>query len=162
MPLSESALELAAGGWPVFPVRLTDKRPKTTHGHLDATTDPEIIRGWASRFDHGGGIATPTGHGLLVIDVDPRSGGVVPPWGWIASRRAGMFSSRRRPATNGPLWPPGQHCLRRTYVSDSWPTAARVGEPTGSTRSSGTEGSSTTKWSPGPHTSLVRALMTTT
>lgn len=80
MSLTSAALELASKGWPVFPVSADQKRPRTPHGHLDATTDPDVIRGWARLFDRGGGIATPTGNGLLVIDVDPRNGGTVPSW----------------------------------------------------------------------------------
>lgn len=78
--LSQDAVKLARAGWPVFPVDATSKRPKTTHGHLDATTDIGRIVAWATAFDYGGAIATPTGNGLLVIDVDPRNGGSVPAW----------------------------------------------------------------------------------
>jgi hypothetical protein len=35
---------------------------------------------WAYQFDNGGAIATPTGNGLLVVDIDPRNGGSVPSW----------------------------------------------------------------------------------
>lgn len=78
--LSDAALELARLGWPVFPVSAAEKRPRTEHGHLDATTDPSVIAGWRNLFDRGGGIATPTGNGLLVIDIDPRNGGARPSW----------------------------------------------------------------------------------
>lgn len=78
--LSSIAVELAQAGWPVFPVDLGTKRPKTAHGHLDASADPDRVRRWHNLFDAHGGIATPTGNGLLVIDVDPRNGGVVPEW----------------------------------------------------------------------------------
>lgn len=78
--LSRAAIELAEAGWKVFPVDAGSKRPKTTHGHLDATNDPEHVRRWHNLFDAHGAIATPTGDGLLVIDVDPRHGGRIPPW----------------------------------------------------------------------------------
>lgn len=80
MSMSSAAVELAEAGWPVFPVNIDTKRPKTEHGHLDATADPEQVRRWRLLFDERGGIATPTGNGLLVIDVDPRNGGIVPEW----------------------------------------------------------------------------------
>lgn len=80
MLLSESALELAAAGWRVFPVSAVTKRPLTQHGHLDASSDVEVVYGWTRKFDLGGAIATPTGDGLLVIDVDPRNGGEIPKW----------------------------------------------------------------------------------
>lgn len=78
--LSDAALALAEAGWRVFPVDAVSKRPRTPHGHLDATTDPAIIKGWRRLFDHEGGIATPTGNGLFVVDVDVRHGGSIPDW----------------------------------------------------------------------------------
>ena len=78
--LSRAAVELAEAGWPVFPVDATTKRPKTAHGHLDATADVQKVRVWHHLFDAHGAIATPTGSGLLVIDVDPRNGGARPSW----------------------------------------------------------------------------------
>jgi hypothetical protein len=80
MSLTEAAIELARAGWPVFPVSADQKRPRTPHGHLDATKNGAQIKAWSTLFDRGGGIATPTGNGLLVIDVDPRNGGTVPRW----------------------------------------------------------------------------------
>lgn len=77
--LYRAALDLASAGWAVFPVSAASKRPLTTHGHLDATTDPKQIRRWQAEFQMGA-IATPTGSGLLVIDVDPRHGGRIPDW----------------------------------------------------------------------------------
>jgi hypothetical protein len=64
----------------VFPVNAETKRPRTPHGHLDASTDSVQIREWAMQFNNGGAIATPTGDGLLVIDIDPRNGGSRPHW----------------------------------------------------------------------------------
>lgn len=78
--LSDQALALAQAGWRVFPVDAETKRPRNLHGHLDATTDPRKIKIWRNQFNHGGAIATPTGDGLLVIDVDPRNGGRIPAW----------------------------------------------------------------------------------
>lgn len=75
-----AAQGLAEAGWPVFPVDATTKRPKTEHGHLDATTDVGVIMTWRRLFEVNGAIATPTGNGLLVIDIDPRNGGEVPLW----------------------------------------------------------------------------------
>lgn len=77
-------------GWRVFPLHFTDdaglcscgkadcggpgKHPRTPRGCLDASTEPDVIRGWWTRWpDANVGIAT--GRGLVVIDVDPRSGG---------------------------------------------------------------------------------------
>lgn len=78
--LADAAVALAEAGWPVFPVWADTKRPRTTHGHLDATTDVRQVAQWAGLFNRNGAIATPTGNGLLVIDIDPRNGGRVPFW----------------------------------------------------------------------------------
>lgn len=65
------------------------KHPRTHHGHKDATTDPAIVRAWwttdaanahpgIEAWQRGSesniGIAVPDG--ILVVDVDPRNGGV--------------------------------------------------------------------------------------
>lgn len=78
--LADAAVALAEAGWPVFPVWADTKRPRTTHGHLDATTDVRQVTQWAGLFNRNGAIATPTGNGLLVIDIDPRNGGRIPFW----------------------------------------------------------------------------------
>jgi hypothetical protein len=59
----------------VLPVHAETKRPLTRHGVLDASADPAwvIEQRWPA-------IATPTGNGLLVIDIDPRNGGSRQPW----------------------------------------------------------------------------------
>lgn len=52
------------------------KHPLTRHGLRDATTNPEQIRSWWGRWPWANvGIATGADSGLIVIDVDPRSGG---------------------------------------------------------------------------------------
>lgn len=71
--LREAALKYARAGWHVFP--LVDKRPITDHGHLDATTDPEQIKGWwAAHPDASIGVHC-RASGFLAVDVDPRNGG---------------------------------------------------------------------------------------
>jgi hypothetical protein len=80
-PIWSGARALAEAGWAVFPVDATTKRPRTPHGHLDATTDVARVDQWSRTGAFiGGAIATPTGNGLLVVDVDPRNGGEVPSW----------------------------------------------------------------------------------
>ena len=70
--LLAAALGYAARGWPVFPCR-ADKTPLTAHGVLDATTDPEKVREWWSRWP-GANVAVSAGDaGLLVLDFDPGS-----------------------------------------------------------------------------------------
>jgi Bifunctional DNA primase/polymerase, N-terminal len=63
-----AALKLAGRGVPVFPCG-DDKRPLTLHGFKDATTDPDLIREWWSRWpDALTGV--PTGIKFVVIDID--------------------------------------------------------------------------------------------
>src|SRR4029078_5239980 len=66
-----TALALAARGFHVFPCRPRDKRPSTTNGHRDATTDPLIIRAWwHQQPDNNIAIATGEVSGIFVVDVD--------------------------------------------------------------------------------------------
>ena len=63
------ALECAARGWHVFPVK-ANKQPCTAHGFKDATTDPARITELWGEFPYAGiGIATGAS-GLIVVDVD--------------------------------------------------------------------------------------------
>ncbi len=85
----------AAHGWPVFPLysvvdgvcncwkaargvncgRDTGKHPRTAHGYLDASTDPEKIERWFSVWPASNiGIATGAISGIVVVDIDPRNG----------------------------------------------------------------------------------------
>lgn len=74
--LLDAALGYAARGLPVFPCRPRAKKPATTHGFKDATTDANAIQAWWRDMPDAG-IGMPTGavSGLFVIDVDPRHGG---------------------------------------------------------------------------------------
>lgn len=83
--LLSAALDAAARGWRVFPLRPDDKRPtghatdrcpgtgRCTDGHLTpeqrATRSPELIRRCWARRPYGVGIATGPS-GLLVLDLD--------------------------------------------------------------------------------------------
>ena len=60
--------------WPVFPCRVKGKEPLTPHGFKDATCDETQIRAWWTQWPNAN-IATPTGLGWWVLDVDPRNGG---------------------------------------------------------------------------------------
>jgi len=66
------ALDYASHGWQVLP--LAGKVPRTGHGVDDATSDPDLIRSWWSRWPAAniGGQVDPR---LLVLDIDPRNGG---------------------------------------------------------------------------------------
>lgn len=76
---TDAALSLAEGGWSVFPCQSHGDRakaPLTNRGFKDASTDPEQIRSWWSRWpDALIGAALPM-H-LIVLDLDPRHGGTM-------------------------------------------------------------------------------------
>lgn len=89
----EAALHYASLGWKIFPCHgITDqgkctsgtalgdstspgKRPATTNGHKDATSDPETIKRWWYSEPHYNIGVNCKASGFFVIDVDPRNGG---------------------------------------------------------------------------------------
>lgn len=66
-------------GWAVLPLAPGAKKPAgwlVPNGFHDATTDPEVIKAWWDRCPEAGiGIACKAS-GLVVIDIDPRNGGM--------------------------------------------------------------------------------------
>lgn len=70
--LKAAALELAESGIAVFPLG-ADKKPRTTHGFKDASTDEKQINEW--NWNSGGAIGAAIPEGYFVVDVDPRHGG---------------------------------------------------------------------------------------
>lgn len=66
----DAALDYAARGWPVFPLRPAAKTPATKNGFKAATLDPDVItRWWTERPALNVGISTGPAH-LLVVDLD--------------------------------------------------------------------------------------------
>lgn len=69
-------MALANRGLAVFPVDPQTKAPKTQHGCKDATrSEASIIQLWRKWPSAGIGVATGKPSGLVVVDVDPSSGG---------------------------------------------------------------------------------------
>ncbi len=71
-PLLAAALDYAARGWPVLPLRARDKAPNgllVTHGLSEATTDVEKISDWWRRVPSSN-VGIRTGAGLDVVDLD--------------------------------------------------------------------------------------------
>jgi len=67
-----AALDYAAEGLPVFPVVPGGKRPLPEHGFRDASTDPDVIRGWWSTWP-AANVGMPTGVRTFdVLDVDVK------------------------------------------------------------------------------------------
>ena len=91
----ETALRIAAAGWPVFPCVPDGKRPLTSHGLLDATVDADRIRAWWRRTPDAN-LAIPTGTATVdVLDVDVRStGSGYPSFNRLA--REGMLAGHSR------------------------------------------------------------------
>lgn len=77
--LLDAALEYAHHGRPVFPCRAhgeNAKRPYTTNGFHDASTDPDQIEAWWGEHpDAMIGMPTGTAIGEFVLDIDPGKGG---------------------------------------------------------------------------------------
>ncbi|MBA0127308.1 bifunctional DNA primase/polymerase [Haloechinothrix sp. YIM 98757] len=99
-PLLDRALDLAARGWPVFPLRVGDKTP-ALHGLTDcpgtgvcadehqgweqrATTDPERIRAAWAHAPFNIGLATGPA-GLCVLDLDVLKDGETVPEAWAGT-----------------------------------------------------------------------------
>ncbi|MBX7070128.1 MAG: bifunctional DNA primase/polymerase [Microthrixaceae bacterium] len=105
----DAAVRYALAGRPVFPCHTPTpagcscgrpdcgspgKHPRTRNGLHDATTDVGRIESWWSRWrDANVGVATGRVSGLVVIDIDPRHGG-------LASMRA--LLDEHGPLPDGP------------------------------------------------------------
>lgn len=75
--MRDAALELAANGYRVFPIRAGTKGPPAIRGWVDAATrDRATIIQWWSRTPLAN-IGIACGDRLIVLDVDPKHGGKV-------------------------------------------------------------------------------------
>ena len=92
MAMVDHALNYAEKGWHVLPLHTAvngtcscskrdcgspGKHPRTEHGLSDATTDPNIIKEWWTRWpDANIGVRTGQISGVVVLDIDPKNGGL--------------------------------------------------------------------------------------
>jgi hypothetical protein len=81
---------------------ILDKKPASRHGHLDATRDPEIIRGWFTPgwdgFKRDIAIATGARSGVVVLDIDIKNGVN----GWDSLAELGMTVCPQTPLSHSP------------------------------------------------------------
>ena len=108
--------------WPVFPLAQAGKRPLTTHGLYDATTDVDgILRWWRAWPDANIGIPTGKVTGLVVLDVDPRHGGMASLE--QVQHQYGSFPTTRTTQTGGGGWhfwyayPPGSNATLKNATN---------------------------------------------
>lgn len=73
----EYALKYAELGWYIFPCGNRTKTPYPgTHGCLEATNNPDIIRAWWERWkDANIGIRCGIESGIYIVDIDEKTGG---------------------------------------------------------------------------------------
>jgi hypothetical protein len=71
----KAALRYAKAGRRVFPIKPKDKVPLVAGGFKAASAAVETVLEWWKRWPDAG-IGFPTGGGVLVVDVDPRNGGI--------------------------------------------------------------------------------------
>jgi hypothetical protein len=69
MSALDHALDCAARGWPVFPIKPGSKEPATRRGFHDATTDTDQITTWWTKTP-AAGIGIATGVAFDVLDID--------------------------------------------------------------------------------------------
>lgn len=74
-PLLDAAIAYARRGWRVLPLRRRDKRPLTSHGLKDATTDVAVItKWWTDTPEANLGVVTGPESGVWVVDADGQAG----------------------------------------------------------------------------------------
>ena len=72
----DAALRLAGRGWAVFPLAGKVPAIRGGRGVLDATTDLDAVRRWWTAGYPGANIGARVPGHLVVLDVDPRNGGL--------------------------------------------------------------------------------------
>ena len=74
--LRDAALGYAERGWKVFPLRDREKKPRTSNGVKDATSDRQQIEKWWTAWPSANiGLALGEPSGVDALDIDPRHDG---------------------------------------------------------------------------------------
>ncbi len=82
MNVLDAALDYAARGLLVHPIRARSKEPASPHGFKDATTDAAQIRAWFERSpDLNVAFATGSGSGRWILDIDTGGAETILNWG---------------------------------------------------------------------------------
>lgn len=120
-----AALDYAARGLPVFPVRKMDdgrKVPLTAHGYKDASADHDQIKEWLTRWPTAL-VATPTGRAtdMVVLDVDVKNG----VHGWDALEDLGALPLPHSPHAHTPSG--GCHIYFRAPAYEVRCSAGKIG-----------------------------------
>src|SRR5687767_12541360 len=96
-PCGQAALDLAALGWEVFPLKFGPEGEKKSHASAEfscgrrwgATTDPVELRKMFRQWPTAGvGIAAGPGSGVFVLDVDTTEGHAVDGFASLAALEA--------------------------------------------------------------------------
>jgi hypothetical protein len=109
--LLEAAIGYAGIGYAVLPCQPANKRPLTEHGLLDATTDPDVVRGWWRRWPRAN--VALVARGALVLDLDPGR-----PAGWPGEERAAAVRALAPPLARTPRG--GYHVWFRRPAEACW------------------------------------------
>lgn len=116
--LPSAAARYAAAGLPVLP--LAGKAPRTRHGFRDASCEQGQVASWWRRWPVAGiGVAVPAG--IVVVDVDPRGGGVATMRALAAAH--GRWPPTRTCATGGGGW----HLWYAAAGGEGWPAVLGPG-----------------------------------
>ncbi len=128
------ALSAARRGWPVFPLRAGEKRPRVSDWETMATTSRDRIWWWWRRHpDDNVAIATGVA-GLVVVDLDLAEPGETPPDNWPEARGGADVLAALGCYTPGSTWTVetasgGRHLyFRAPATGGPWRnTAGRIG-----------------------------------